>query len=64
MSDTVVEEKKQISLSELKEELQKTLSLLNDPQPGLFTWSGFLSERMQNLNGMTSNVLDHGLRCF
>lgn len=38
------------SIEQLKEEARKLLSLLEDPQPGLFTWNMFLEERMKRIN--------------
>jgi hypothetical protein len=34
------------SFDDLQEKLEKTLALLNDRQPGLATWHGFLNERL------------------
>jgi len=36
-------------LSELKEQLEKSLNLLNDPQPGISSWWLMLAERLEKL---------------
>ncbi|MBU1046860.1 hypothetical protein KKH36_03730 [Patescibacteria group bacterium] len=46
--------KKIVDLDELQKELEKTLSLLENRQPGLMSWNTFLKERLQNINKMTS----------
>jgi hypothetical protein len=37
------------SLDELREEVDKLKSLLDDPHPGLMSWSCFFVERMHNI---------------
>ena len=41
----------------LKELLEKTLYLLNYPQPGLLSWNYLLRERLTELNTITKNML-------
>lgn len=41
-----------IDLEDLKTELQKTLSLLEDNERGLFTWNNFLNMRLTNIYNM------------
>ena len=47
-----------IALSELKEEVQKLLALLEDPQDGLMTWHGFLKERSDNISKLMGMPID------
>ena len=47
-----------IKPEDLKEPVRKLLSLLDDPQPGMFTWWEFLDERMLEVYGL----LDHALK--
>ncbi len=39
-----------MTVNELKEEAKKLVSLLEDPQPGLFTWCDFVNERLTNIS--------------
>lgn len=38
------------NLDYLKENVEKLLSLLNDPHSGLISWNEFYAERMQNIS--------------
>ena len=38
-----------MTVNELKEEAKKLVSLLEDPQPGLFTWCEFLNDTLDNI---------------
>lgn len=38
-----------MDLNELQSEVVKLLSLLNDRQPGLFTWNQFLADRLKSV---------------
>ena len=37
-------------LEKMKDEVNKLKALLDDPQPGLFTWHGFVDERIKSIN--------------
>lgn len=39
-----------ISVGDVRQEVEKLLSLLNDPQPGIMTWGSFMSERLRNIS--------------
>lgn len=52
-----VEGEKGVNLDELKQEAEKLLALLKDPQPGLMAWNGFMQERLQNLQKLTLQAL-------
>ena len=39
-----------MTLTELKSEVEKLMSLLDDPQPGLSTWHTFVSLRLIAIN--------------
>jgi len=41
---------KSVDLDELQGVLKKTLSLLEERQPGLMSWNGMLEERLNDLN--------------
>ena len=36
-------------LTKLKESCEKLVSLLNDPQPGMVSWNGFVGERIDEI---------------
>ena len=38
-----------MTMDGLKEEAKKLVQLLEDPQPGLFTWCDFLNKRLDNI---------------
>ena len=46
-----------IKPEDLKEPVSKLLSLLNDPQPGMFTWWEFLNDRMIEVHGLLDRAL-------
>lgn len=39
-----------MTLNDLKEEAKKLVALLEDPQPGLFSWSMFVKDRIDNIS--------------
>ena len=39
-----------MTLEELQERIQKIKALLDDPQPGLFTWSWMLGKQMTEIS--------------
>lgn len=43
-------------LEELQEETERLSALLADPQPGLFTWWGFLNERLTKINELSKKL--------
>jgi hypothetical protein len=45
-----------MNLDELEKETEKLLSLLRDRQPGLFTWHGFMKERLENIVRMAAKA--------
>jgi hypothetical protein len=47
---------KPMNLDELEKETEKLLSLLRDRQPGLFTWRGFMKERLENIVRMAAQA--------
>lgn len=38
-----------MDIQKLQEESQRFKSLMDSPEPGLFTWHGFLKERVDNI---------------
>lgn len=44
-----------MKIEELKNEVIKLLSLLEDPHPGLTTWNFFLNERLKNITALYNN---------
>jgi hypothetical protein len=48
-----------MNLDELKNETEKLLSLLNDRQPGLFTWNTLLSEQLKTVVNLASQAGIH-----
>jgi hypothetical protein len=46
-----------ITPEDLKEPVRKLLSLLDDPQPGMFTWWEFLNDRMIEVHGLLDRAL-------
>ena len=51
------DKQKAINLDDLEEEAKKLLSLLENRQPGLMTWNGFMRERVESLHKLTSQAL-------
>lgn len=45
-------------LLELKDEAQRLLNLLNDPQPGLWVWNNFLNIRLNAVHELTGELLN------
>jgi hypothetical protein len=48
------------SLDELREEVDKLKSLLDDPHPGLPAWGSFFAERMHNISNYWNKVAVYG----
>jgi len=44
-------------IDELLKELKKLVGLLEDPQPGLFTWCKFLRERLEGVYELIGKLL-------
>jgi hypothetical protein len=45
-----------MNLDELQTEIEKLSLLLRDRQPGLFTWNGFLKERLENVVNLAAKA--------
>ena len=45
------------SMEQLLIEIEKLQSLMNDPQPGMFMWNGFVFERLTNINKLSAELL-------
>ena len=46
-----------ITPEDLREPTRKLLSLLDDPQPGIFTWWEFLNDRMIEVHGLLDRLI-------
>lgn len=55
--EKLANQEKGVNLDELQQEVERILNLLKDRQPGLFTWNGFMHERLQSLYVLISKAL-------
>lgn len=46
-----------VGIDDLREEAEKLLSILRDPQPGLFTWHQAAHERLVGMRDLISKAL-------
>lgn len=48
------------NLQELKEVMEKTISLLSEPETGFMTWHGFLADNVRKIHELTSKMVKKG----